>query len=198
MIRPLQRVAPVALLLLLASPLAACGSKAPSDPDGLAREVFTLLQNDDFKGFASLALTQDDFDGLLARATFENDERRAKAAERGQKMVQRATANALKGWARVREKAQKYGIDWSEATYVRSEPRVEVRDGVEGGDIMLVFAFRGTEFKIKLDDCIKADRGWILNDDMRLRTPSSADEVKVEGAPAAPPTEAPADGAVAP
>lgn len=188
--------------------LAACSGGAPTDPEALGRRVLALLEADDFDGFSELALTQADYEAIMARATFKDEERRAKMAERGARTVVKAAANARKGWDKVRTQAAKAGIVWSETSFVRVEPEIGLKDGIEAGDIFVVIAFHGAEYKIKLDDCLKADRGWVLVDNMRLRSPSSSDteiEVRTEAStppattdPAAPAPAAPASGGVAP
>lgn len=176
----------IALVAFVGLGLSACAAGAPVDPEALGRRVLALLQADDFDGFAELALGQADYEAVMARATFKDEERRAMMAERGARIVTEAAANARTGWDKVRQKAAKVGIEWSETSFVRVESKVGVRDGIASGDIFVVIVFRGTEYKIKLDDCLKADRGWVLIDDMRLRTPSVSAAELEEAVPANP------------
>ena len=54
-------------------------------------------------------------------------------------------------------------IEWSKVSFVRLEGKAFERGGVKGGDYFIIFAYHGSQFKIKLDDCTHHPKhGWFI------------------------------------
>ncbi|SVC08743.1 uncharacterized protein METZ01_LOCUS261597, partial [marine metagenome] len=54
-------------------------------------------------------------------------------------------------------------IEWSKVSFVRLEGKPWEEKGVKGGDFFIILAYDGSEFKIKLDDCIHHPKhGWFI------------------------------------
>jgi len=66
---------------------------------------------------------------------------------------------------KIRVRGRRAGIDWNEAEYQTITSKTKERDNIESGDIYIIFSFKGVNYRIKLDDCIKTNRGWLMSDD---------------------------------
>jgi hypothetical protein len=65
------------------------------------------------------------------------------------------------------KKGEEAGINWKKATFVDVEYGTSKRDGIERANVYVIFEYKDSKYKVEVDDCLKAERGWVATDGLR-------------------------------
>lgn len=165
----MRRRAP--LLLAAAIALLACGPKTPAPPpdakafptvDALAEAIVDALRRDDRTTFERALATERDLAWLSKRMPLPYDE------DGGTAGVLRADReDARSSYAEVRTQALAAGVDWATITIERIDYGIGTSSKVDGADVLVILRANDTLWHLRLDDCMRTKRGWILGDNMR-------------------------------
>ena len=74
------------------------------------------------------------------------------------------------------DEGKSHDIDWSKVKFSRVDKNTEKKDGLEGGDLFIVFLHNDEEFTIRLDECMSlASNGWFITRGPRWEWESSGE-----------------------
>lgn len=154
---------------------AACGPKAPVAPpdakayptvDALAEAIVDALRRDDRTSFERALATERDLAWLSRRMPLPYDEDGGTAGVlRGDREDARAS------FADVRTRAIAAGVDWTTVTIDRISYGIGTSSKVQGADVLVILRANEALWHLRLDDCMRTRRGWILADNMRWLPP---------------------------
>jgi len=139
---------------------------APSSELALGREVFAVLQRDDWEDYTNLLVTRADMMPFFA----EIDRRDARERRRRRRMVWRRVnrlrdGEAEQGWKDLRSAASEAGVDWQAARLVdvRRQPADDVRLPPQLNAVLLRLVIEHGDATVGVDlgPCIEASRGWV-------------------------------------
>lgn len=166
------------LLVLAGAAMAAiaCAPKTPRPPpdvkafptvDALAEAIVDALRRDDRTTFERALATERDLAWLSKRTPLPYDD------DGGTAGVLRADReDARASWAEVRTQAAAAGVDWKAVTIDRIDYGIGTSSRVEGADVLVILRANDVLWHLRLDDCMRTKRGWILGDNMRWLPPS--------------------------
>ena len=157
----------VLALLALALVFASFGGARYESCDDLAEAVVSAIVRDDRSDFEAAFMTRSDFQGLLAKTTSERvKDRAARALDRFEAERDKALDRA---WEQVAKGLERDRVDRTLLEIVKVKYEVRVRHGVEQCDVYITLREGGRHYELKLDDCVRADRGWVMSDLPRWR-----------------------------
>lgn len=150
------------------------GNADLTTPEGLAQAVLQALREDDYETFSSFVPTTQDIIAMAKeRGASDSDVQKYVSAELNENL-RNNIKKAKDGWDEVRERGQDAGIIWSDTSYSRVDYKMKQERGIKKADIVVVFTFRGVDYRFELDDCVQTGRGWLMTDNMNwVETPRS-------------------------
>ena len=175
------KIAPLLLLLLATS----CDKQEPEvptppnkqeviqnkiflTPEKFANEVFKAIKNNDLPKFSKLFPTKQVFLDTLKQSTIPEPELQ-KAKEGMDKKLKKTFKSIQESLVKIREKAKKDGVMWEKTIFGGVECEIKEKHQVKTSDIYLLVTFQGINYKVKLDDCMKTTKGWLMFDDPSWR-----------------------------
>lgn len=143
-----------------------CGTSIEKNdtPEQFGEMIFNTIKSNDIEKFSKYITTREDFEKILVRSSLDEEKKKKSLAE-GFDKLKGLNEELIEDFTSVRKEAEKDGIDWSKTKFLRVEHEIEKEDNTESFDIYIIFTYIGLSYKIKLDDCVKMHRGWLLADD---------------------------------
>lgn len=156
------------LLLFLLLLITGCANKNETSetPQGLGKTLFDALQDDNKAAFDQHGYTDNDRDELLK--SIKNDDR---LTEDVKTQSQEVLLNFLPvdrprmegSFAKLRQKALECGLqDWSKAEFVTSTFTQHEMQNIKLANVEALFRWNGLEYKLNLNNCLQAGRGWVF------------------------------------
>lgn len=171
-----------AVLFVLVLFIFSCGGGLET-PENLANIVFKALQIGDFEAYKNCIPNADDakiyMERIISEAKLsEKDLEKFKKRfeKRLSKMVKKISRDIKKNekyFNKVLDKAKNAGINWEEAEL--KDVKYEIKDTKRAGiilktaDIYMSFMFTDSIYIVKLDNCIKLNRGWLISSRIRWK-----------------------------
>lgn len=83
--------------------------------------------------------------------------------------TQKITANTNKAFSEIRKKGNKAGVKWDEIIFINSEYDIKKENNIEIADLKISFNDKDGVYKIRIAECIKTERGWLIFDKPQWR-----------------------------
>ncbi len=130
-------------------------------PEVLGESVFEAIRNKDLTSFRKFIINKKDETWFLKTTT---DKKNAKDY----------IEHKIQGWAshdekvlnQLHEEGKEKGVDWKIAKFEKVEYEVHTKHEPNKADIYIHFSSGNNPYQIKLDDCLKMGRGWVIFDDI--------------------------------
>lgn len=142
-----------------------CNNSTPfTTPEILGEKIFEAIRNKDVKSFRKFIINKKDANWVIKNS----DKKTAKDN------VEDYVNYKIQGWASYDEKALNQlhqegiekGVDWKIAKFEKVEYKAKTKYIPNQADIYIHFSSNNNSYQIKLDDCLKVGRGWIIFDDI--------------------------------
>lgn len=159
----------LSIFLTIATSIKCIGQEniRPLDPEALARNVFTSLQEDDLEQFLSLIFTEEDCE-IMANNLDAPDSLKTKVVKQMKGLTNMIRNGAKVNFNNTINQVKQKGIKWPKVELVDIKYEIKNRHNVESSDILLWCKFKKMKFTIKLDNCHKSDV-WLMMDKIELR-----------------------------
>ena len=152
----------------------------------LAKEVLASLVSNDREHFSGFVFDQGDMTHYYTQKLKKLQKRKQGITERDllgtKKVLQRVKSDRcyaryrgrfykiLESFSHVRRKAKKAGVSWVNAKFDSVDyGNFREKYGMKMSDLYLHFFSQGKKWKIKINDAIKTDRGWVLKGKLKWR-----------------------------
>lgn len=144
--------------------LSACSG--PHRAEEFGAELFEAIRENDQDRFDSLILTEADVEDFLRTSDYDESEK--------EKVRRNLIGYKIPAWKvhskselrKLHGKMGQLGLNWEEAQV--DSTVIDLSKNKAKADIFIHFHVDTARFKIKADDCIRADRGWVIMDDVTL------------------------------
>ncbi len=135
-----------------------------STPDLLAQKVLESIKEKSIGSFLRLAITPAEFVETVELQKNEKSILKLSKREMLEWWLQ-DLVKIQKRFYSVIEEGEKNGIKWEHAVFEHAEYKIEKKKPVIFASyIDIVFSCNKKLFKIRLDDCVKLERGWLMVD----------------------------------
>lgn len=113
-----------------------------------------ILYEDDYRDFFSNAkISESEKERLINKHT---------STDYIAKMVKRFKRR----FTEIIEEGEAAGIAWSKTKFEYIEgPNDDTFMGLQADEIYVFFSYESTTYKLRLDDCYKSSRGWLMSDE---------------------------------
>jgi hypothetical protein len=143
-----------------------------SSPEAFGKTVFTALQHGSFEEMAGLVAQKAD---LMDFVRVEHAD-----AKRREDELARLESKPAAYWSERRERQEKkfretlaaakeVGVEWKDATYVKTVVEDNPAEGFVAGDFFVIIERDGHQYYAKADNCRKAKRGWVIDGGLEWR-----------------------------
>jgi hypothetical protein len=139
------------------------GSIKNSTLEELSASVVIALRNNDPGKLEELVPAKEDFEKIVSVYSGSEDDKKmilAGSEENSRKIL----ANTTQAVDEIRRKGADAGINWEEATFSNAEYEVKKENNIETADLKVIVSYKDLKYKIKIAECIKTDRGWLIFD----------------------------------
>lgn len=72
--------------------------------------------------------------------------------------------NSIIAIQEIINKGKKNGIDWSQCSYSNSILKVKKENNIEFASLLINFQYNNQTYSLKIPECIKSERGWLIFD----------------------------------
>ncbi len=155
-------------------------SGAPATPDDLAKAVFDSLKNNAVEDYLKCVPIADDIRGLFTKIESAAESKADKESMRKLKKFMEKelvagsktlTEKSKKNFNKIRQKVIDQKIDWKKTEFLQAEYKIKKKKEstvtMETADIDIIFSHEDKKHKMKLSDCRKLGRGWLIGGGLR-------------------------------
>lgn len=160
----------IVILGIMAVALCACGIGGPdtTTPENFAKAVVDSIKDNDYEKFESYCINKEVFISLTEQSTL-SEEKKKKAIDGMEELWQNLPKMIRESYEEIREDAKKEGVEIGKIEYLNATYEIKMDQGVQTADIHVTVGYDNSKYKLKLDDCIKSKKGWIMGDEPRWR-----------------------------
>jgi hypothetical protein len=139
--------------------------------EGLAKQLVSVLASGNRNDFDEMTYVTKDQDWILQTHT-----KAKKDPQRAKKIITKAQANMMEAWLKIRKGLKERSVDYTSLKYsgldvsaCRNLTNTDHKRGNFHCDALYVNATSNNgPVSFKVDHAVKASRGWIVSDDVRL------------------------------
>lgn len=137
------------------------------EPELLANNVLEAFQKKDVEIALPFLMYEDDYEGFFAGSQLNQKEKdRLISKHTSPDYIEKRIERFKKRFKEILEQGEAEGIIWSEIKFEFIEgPKKENYMGLQADEIYVNFSFRTTIYKLRLDDCYRCPRGWLMSDE---------------------------------
>jgi hypothetical protein len=132
-------------------------------PEVLGKNVLQALRKKDIDHFMNFVVKQKDLEELI-EVVPQHRKRRIKD---GIQKLPEILEPIRKTFLKTSERGIENGIKWELTKFESVKYKVDKDSIIEGANIYMIFSYKGICYKIEIDECIKAKRGWLNTDGIR-------------------------------
>ena len=156
--------------MLLSFSFQTMAQKSFDSPEELAKYAFKALIKEDHKKFEKIFPIEEDVE-FLAQKQMETGGEDAvnEFRERAGKMMVELSENCQTELMKIITIAKSEGVNIEESEYYKAVYNVKKVKGVPFTDIKVIIKYQDILYSVKVDDCVKVDRGWISTGEPRWK-----------------------------
>lgn len=127
-----------------------------------ASVIFALKENDSTL-LSDLLPEREDVEQLMVvYAGAENEKNNI--VDKSEENTYKIRDNTYKAFSKIREKGNQNGINWEEVVFSNAEYTTKKENNIETTDLKILFSYNDTQYTIRIAECIKTTRGWLIFD----------------------------------
>lgn len=148
--------------ILISFTVISCNSQQTfTTPEVLGETIFNAIKNNEVATFRKHLINKKDLAYI-------------KSLRPEDKEVENVINYKIDGWKKfdqmvidqIRENGTKAGILWDNTKFDHVEYKIIDKEEPHKTDIYVFFTYENNIHQIKLDDCLKMNRGWVMFDDV--------------------------------
>lgn len=137
-------------------------------PEKLGTFVFEAFQKNDVEMALDFILYSADYEAVFSQADDLSAEEKEKliAKYNDPTRIEELVNRFKDRFDEIIKEGISLGIVWEQAQfeYIK-EPSPNAEHIIQAGEIYIVFSYEEKLYEIRLDDCIKTPRGWLMSDE---------------------------------
>lgn len=138
-------------------------SPVNSTLEELAASFVLAVKKSDPNTISEFLPTKEDVENILL--TYEGTEKEKKAIlAKSEENTKTINANTFKSIDEIINKGKEAGINWEETSYAGIEKKTEAENKTEAADVIIKINYKNIIYKIRISECIKTARGWLIFD----------------------------------
>ncbi len=141
--------------------------------DKFGEKIFTLIQSDNYTKILDLMPDLKKYETLIKNSAL-TDGKKETMLHNLESTLKNNIELLKKTYSRVRKQAEEAGIDWTKSKLNYIDYIHTKEDKIENADIFLNFSFKGVNYKIELNDCVKINNIWFIGNKINWRTHSNS------------------------
>lgn len=134
-----------------------------STVDELGKAVFEALKAQDAAAYERCVATEEDLEFVIGKMNIPDEEMRKEVVAD----LREDAGEARKSLESITRAAKNSGVDISQATFESMDYNVGESGGLTGSDPTLLINHGDKTYIIRMNNCIKAESGWKVFDEMR-------------------------------
>lgn len=136
-------------------------------PEDLGRNVLEAFQKNDVDMALEYILYEDDYEDFYGNSELgQEDKERLITKYCGPGYVDERVERFKKRFPEIIEQGKAEGIFWANTQFEYVEgPNNPSIYGMQADEIYVIFSHESKLYKLRLDDCLKTSRGWLMSDE---------------------------------
>lgn len=131
--------------------------------ENLSASFLMALKKNNFKSIENFLPVREDVILILSVYEGTEEEKKELLAD-AEDNVKKIRANTRKSFDEILKKGTEAGINWSEADFSSADYTLKKENNIEMADLTIIFTYKSLRYKIKIEECINTEKGWLIFD----------------------------------
>lgn len=124
--------------------------------------ILSLKENDSTM-LSDLVPVREDIEQIVSIYSGSEEDKKGILAG-AEENTKKISDNTNKAFSEIKTKGNKAGIKWEEAEFNNAEYSIKKENNIETADLKISFNYKDMKYKIRIAECIKTERGWLVFD----------------------------------